>query len=59
MLKTLAIAGALVLAGCGTLGRYTGDEYYYTENGVYWSCREPMPYKGGTCMPEALWGAKK
>lgn len=50
----LAIALCLaVLAACA--GRYTGDESYYTEKGVAWSCREPAPFKGGNCRIESSW----
>lgn len=62
-MKTLhgaALAAALTLAalaaGCGTAGRYTGDEYYYTgADGVLWSCREPAPWQGGNCRVESQW----
>lgn len=50
-----ALACALALSACSTIGRYTGDEFYYAENGVHWSCREPKPYRGGNCRPEAAW----
>lgn len=59
-MKTTLLAGALacalVVAGCSTLGRYTGNEHYYTAaDGVRWSCREPEAYRGGNCRPEAEW----
>lgn len=51
------VIAALVLASCGTsgFGRYTGDEYYFTQNGVRYSCREPKAYPGGNCKPESQW----
>lgn len=49
------VMAALLLSSCASMGQYTGDEYYYTENGVRWSCREPKAYKGGNCKPEAQW----
>jgi len=50
------VIAAMLLSSCSTIaGIYTGNEYYYTENGARWSCREPRPYKGGTCKPEREW----
>ena len=43
------------LASCAGGSKYTGDEYYYKENGVNWSCREPKAFKGGNCKPEREW----
>ena len=53
-MRTLLLA-ALLLAGCATTGRYTGDEYFYDDAGEHWSCREPAAWKGGNCMPEHAW----
>lgn len=49
---------AALMAGCATAGRYTGDEYYFTQDGVNWSCREPAPFKGGNCKPVSQWPNK-
>lgn len=46
---------AIVMVSCQTIGVYTGDEFYYTENGKFYSCREPAPYKGGNCRLEIDW----
>ncbi len=45
----------LMGAGCANRTKYTGQEFYYKENGVYWSCREPRAYRGGNCKPESDW----
>ena len=55
VLALVALALLISITGCAGL-RYTGSEFYYTTpDGVHWSCREPKPFKGGNCRPEALW----
>lgn len=55
-MRTALLAAALALAACSTPGRYTGDTYYYdAPDGTHWSCREPRPWPGGNCMPDAAW----
>ena len=61
--RTLALAALLMLTACVTSGqRYTGDTQYYwadeqPRDGVLelWSCREPHPFRGGDCLPDAEW----
>lgn len=45
----------VVLTSCVTGVRYTGDEFYYTREGVEYSCREPKPYLGGNCKGITDW----
>jgi len=45
----------VTLASCANGNIYTGDEYYYKNNGINWSCREPKAFKGGNCKPEKEW----
>jgi hypothetical protein len=51
----LVFAASLVACAGGSGKFYTGQEYYYTVNGINWSCREPKAYKGGNCKPESEW----
>lgn len=55
-LKIIPLVAVLfVIVSCVSTGKYTGSEYYYTVDGVNWSCREPKPYKGGNCKPFNDW----
>lgn len=58
ILALAALLAALALAACVSTGCYTGDEFYYSQAGVDWSCRAPAPYEGGNCRPEASWPDK-
>lgn len=57
MRMLLIIGMSFSLVSCaGTLGRYSGDEFYYSgADGVRYSCREPKPYPGGNCKRESDW----
>jgi hypothetical protein len=70
-MRTVAIAILLALASCQTTGgRYTGNEFYYTQAGVFWSCRNVGEtgkdgtirpggaYPGGNCRTEMDWKRK-
>jgi hypothetical protein len=51
-----ALTAAVLTAGCTVAGRsYTGDEFYYTQDGINYTCREPKPYRGGNCRRADQW----
>jgi hypothetical protein len=52
------VIAALALSACVSMGRYTGDEYYFTKDSQRYSCREPQPYPGGNCKLESQWATK-
>lgn len=60
MTRMLLLAALLALAACTTTGGgcYTDSEFYYWQDGVAWSCREPSAFRGGNCKPEASWPDK-
>lgn len=59
MKTAILLSLAFFLAACTSIGRYTGDEYYYTgADGTRYSCREPKPYPGGNCKRELDWAAQ-
>lgn len=49
------LALSIVLASCANPNRYTGNSYYYWQNNVLWSCREPAAFRGGNCQPDDDW----
>lgn len=55
MIKYGLVFTVIIVSSCTTTGRYTGDEYYYTEDGIEYSCREPKAYKGGNCKKITEW----